>query len=460
VTYIWPWPKGTEITQKYGTNPGGVNPPGGHTGIDGKMPVGTPLRAPADGTIEWADWCRSPNGSDNPWLLTAGGGICVVINGGSGKPNFILAHLSSTKLNKGQRVKQGDVIGYSGNTGTWTTGPHCHFEVMIDGYNIKSSTYGRYNPASVCSAYWEDTVSLQPASSGYRYWTAGKDNVNQRAAPNTSSPVVRVIPAGSKEVWEGYVHGETVAGTDIWYMDKLGYASAAFFDPLVTTGLPDRTPVPEPVPPPLETPTAPVTGIYDFVLDFGSINGIAVEKIPAHWDNYGEEFPYKPVKAVLHWWNAPAVNPSMSSVINEFCKISTSKSAHFIVSDTRIVQCVALTDRAFHAGPGGNNWLGIEVDPRATLKNADGTYTERALMIQANVRALLAALRSKYGYQLGLTLHKDVPGAATSCSELDLADYDITPPPAEPAPAPVTDDIGTLRRFFEWLIALFMARPR
>ena len=458
MTSIWPWPKGTAISQWYGTNPGGVNPAGGHTGIDAALPVGTPLRAPADGTIEWADWVRSPHGTDNPWLLTAGGGICVVINGGSGKPNFILAHLSSTKLNKGERVKQGDIVGYSGNTGTWTTGPHCHFEVMIDGYNIKSSTYGRYDPASVCSAYWEDTVSLQPSSSGLRYWTAGKDNVNQRAAPNTSSPVVRVIPAGSKEVWEGYVRGETVAGTDLWYCDSLGYASAAFFDPLTTTGLADRTPVAPAPTPSVEAP--PAAEVYDFVLDFGSINGIMVEKIPAHWDNYGEEFPYKPVKAVLHWWNSLAARPSLESVINEFCGISTSKSPHFIVSDTRIIQCVALTDRAFHAGPGGNDWLGIEIDPRAVEKNADGTPTARALAIQANVRALLAALRSKYGYQLGTILHKDVPGAATACSDLALADYDITPPPAPPAPAPTTDDIGTLRRFFEWLIALFMARPR
>ena len=380
----------------------------------------------------------------------------MVLNAGKGKPNFLLAHLSRTDLNKGDRVKRGDVIGYSGNTGKWTTGPHCHFETMIDGYNLKSSTYGRHDPASVCSAYWGDIL---PASSGTRYWTAGKDNVNQRSAPTTSAPVVRIIKAGSKETWTGYVRGETVAGTNIWYMDGQGYASAAFFDPLTTTGLPDRTPVAKPPTTSVPGPTAPVTPKYDFALDFGSLGGIAVEKIPAHWDNYGEQFTNKPAKAVLHWWNAPAVNPSISSVINEFCKISTSKSAHFIVSDTRIIQCVSLADRAFHAGPGGNDWIGIEVDPRATDKNPDGSYTVRALAIQSNVRALLAALRTKYGYQLGLTLHKDVPGAATSCSGLVLSDYDITPPPVTP-PAPVTDDLGTLRRFFEWLIALFMARPR
>ena len=44
MTYVWPWPKGTRISQEFGTHPGGVNPTGGHTGIDGVLPVGTPLR--------------------------------------------------------------------------------------------------------------------------------------------------------------------------------------------------------------------------------------------------------------------------------------------------------------------------------------------------------------------------------------------------------------------------------
>ena len=200
------------------------------------------------------------------------------------------------------------------------------------------------------------------------------------------------------------------------------------------------------------------------------LNGITVEKIPAHWDNYGEDFPEKPEKAVCHWWNSLEKRPSLESVIGEFCSRSTSKSPHFIVSDERMIQTVSLKDRAFHAGEGGNNWVGIEIDPRAIEKNADGSYTARALRIQANVRSLLEALNGKFGYKLSLTLHKDVPGAATACSDLVLSDFVAPVAPApEPEPEPVPDpepvpvppaidEAGVLRQFFEWLIQMFITR--
>ena len=49
--YIYPWPKGTTISQYFGQNPGGVNPSGGHTGMDAALDVGTPLRSPCDGVV-------------------------------------------------------------------------------------------------------------------------------------------------------------------------------------------------------------------------------------------------------------------------------------------------------------------------------------------------------------------------------------------------------------------------
>lgn len=468
MVYIWPWPKGTRISQNFGSSPGGVNPAGGHTGIDAALPVGTPLRAPADGVIEWADWCTDPTGSDNPWLLTNGGGIVVVLNCGAGKPNFLLAHLSRTDLNKGDRVKQGQVIGFSGNTGAWTTGPHCHFEAMADGYNIRSSTYGRTNPGLFCTSYWEDLVSVAPQGNVTvplkpNERKAGASPVNQRSAPKVSAPIVRVIPAGSKEVWLGYVRGDSVTAggrtSNLWFKDALGYASILFFDPYGTAGLADLTPKPTA---PAPTPTTPE---YDFVLDFQVINGVKVEKFPAHWDNYGTEFPAKPAKAVLHWWGDPAIKPGIAGLIADFSVNSTGKSAHFGVSDTRIIQFVSLADRAFHAGAGGNDWVGIEVDPMVLEKDADGKPTARALKIRANVIALLTLLKTKYGYELPLTLHKNVPGAATSCSGLVLADFALPVPPVTPPTIPTVptapvDDIGTLRRFFEWLINLFMNRNK
>jgi GH25 family lysozyme M1 (1,4-beta-N-acetylmuramidase) len=267
MTYIWPWPKGTEISQQFGTNPGGVNPAGGHTGIDAGLPVGTPLRAPADGVIEWANWFTDPTGADNRWLMTDGGGISVVLNCGTGKPNFNFSHLSRTALNIGDKVRQGDIIGYSGNTGRWTTGPHCHFEAMPDGWDLGSNTYGRVNPGIYCNMFWEDLVAAKAAAAALKpnERRAGKSPVNQRKEPKLNSPVVRVIPAGSKEVFTGYKRGDMVtvgaAKSNLWLVDDKGAASVLFFDPTNVTGLKDLTPAAEaphqaPKPAPAPTPHA------------------------------------------------------------------------------------------------------------------------------------------------------------------------------------------------------------
>lgn len=264
MTYIWPWPKGTRISQRFGTSPGGYNPAGGHTGIDAACPAGTVLRAPADGVIEWANWCTTDTGWDNPWLLTAGGGISVVLNCGPGKPNFNFSHLSKTDRNKGDRVKQGDIIGISGNTGKWTTGAHCHFEAMADGWNIHSSTYGRINPEVFCTRYWEDFVKVQPQGSVLKpnERRCGPSPVNQRKEPKLNSPVVRVIPAGSKEVFTGYKRGDMVtvgkAKSNLWLVDAKGAASVLLFDPPNVNNLRDLTPTPKPAlpaPRPAPAPT-------------------------------------------------------------------------------------------------------------------------------------------------------------------------------------------------------------
>lgn len=490
--YIWPWPEGTVISQEFGTNPGGVNPAGGHTGRDAALPVGTPLRAPCDGVITFEGWANLNN---NPYLLTDGGGICLVLDEGDGKPAFIMGHLSETLVSAGQRVRKGDVIAKSGNTGKWTTGPHCHLEVLPPLYDLYSSTYGRVNPRLWCSEYWSEGMGLDYAgdtASGVVLRTVTTEGANVRINPWSWSGKVPGyedgLALGAQLAVVGYVKGEEVTpGNDAWYKTKSGYyvwanaaedniAGLAYLGAMAVPSQP--VPVQVPAPTPVEPTPEPETPKYDFELDFAVINGITVEKIPAHWDNYGEDFPEKPAKAVLHWWNSLERRPDISSPINEFCYISTQKSPHFIVSDERIIQTVSLKDRAFHAGKGGNDWVGIEIDPRAIEKNPDGSYTARALRIQANVRGLLQALKDKFGYKLSLTLHKDVPGAATACSDLVLADYEIGVPPVavEPAPVPPAPeepgdpivvigpstpadiDAESIRKLIAWLQALLATK--
>lgn len=94
-----------------------------HSGMDIAAPAGTPVKAPADGVITFAD----------PGLYLTGG--TVVLDHGHGiSSNFL--HLSRIDAKVGDAVKQGDVIGAVGATGR-ATGPHLHwgmnwFETRID----------------------------------------------------------------------------------------------------------------------------------------------------------------------------------------------------------------------------------------------------------------------------------------------------------------------------------------
>ncbi len=98
-----------------------------HRGTDFAAPMGTPIMASGNGTIKKAGWC-------------GGGGNCVVIKHNS-TYQTVYAHMSkfATNIRKGVRVKQGQIIGYVGSTGK-STGPHLHYEVIVNGKRINSQT--------------------------------------------------------------------------------------------------------------------------------------------------------------------------------------------------------------------------------------------------------------------------------------------------------------------------------
>lgn len=98
-----------------------------HRGTDFAAPKGTPIMASGDGIILKAAWC-------------GGGGNCVKIKHNSSYTT-VYAHLSkfAKTTRKGQRVKQGQIIGYVGSTGK-STGPHLHYEVIYNGKRINSQT--------------------------------------------------------------------------------------------------------------------------------------------------------------------------------------------------------------------------------------------------------------------------------------------------------------------------------
>ena len=98
-----------------------------HRGTDFAAKTGTPIMASGSGTIMLAKWC-------------GGGGNCVKIKHNS-TYETIYAHMQTFAkgVRKGRKVKQGQIIGYVGSTGM-STGPHLHYEVIINGKKVNSQT--------------------------------------------------------------------------------------------------------------------------------------------------------------------------------------------------------------------------------------------------------------------------------------------------------------------------------
>ena len=93
-----------------------------HEGLDFACQIGTPIYASGNAVVESAEF--SDNGYGKNINLDHENGFRTKY-----------AHLSEIKVQQGQRVKRGQLIGYSGNTGL-SSGPHLHYEVSID--NVKT----------------------------------------------------------------------------------------------------------------------------------------------------------------------------------------------------------------------------------------------------------------------------------------------------------------------------------
>ncbi|WAM34601.1 murein hydrolase activator EnvC family protein [Caldicellulosiruptor morganii] len=97
-----------------------------HTGIDIGAPYNARVLAAADGDVILAGWI-------------SGYGKTIILDNGSGI-STLYAHLSSINVSVGQKVKRGECIGNVGSTG-YSTGPHLHFEVRINGDVVDPLNY-------------------------------------------------------------------------------------------------------------------------------------------------------------------------------------------------------------------------------------------------------------------------------------------------------------------------------
>jgi len=92
-----------------------------HSGVDFRAPTETPVRAPAGGTVLFAE------------PLTVRGNAVIVDHGWGLLTGYW--HLSTIDVQVGQRVTQGDLLGKVGNTGL-STGAHLHWEVWVGGVSV------------------------------------------------------------------------------------------------------------------------------------------------------------------------------------------------------------------------------------------------------------------------------------------------------------------------------------
>lgn len=115
----WPLTGPMKITSPYGER---MHPIIGeevfHRGIDLRAHYGSPILAPADGVVAYTG------------RKTAYGNMIVVVHGGG--IATVYAHLWKFSVQPYERVKKGQLLGYTGDTG-FSTGPHLHFEVRQNG---------------------------------------------------------------------------------------------------------------------------------------------------------------------------------------------------------------------------------------------------------------------------------------------------------------------------------------
>jgi len=125
--FAWPLEGNWPISSRFGPrrSPGGIGSTN-HQGIDIAAPGGTPILAAADGIVVQSFW---NGGFGNFILIDHGGGYRTAY-----------AHNSRNIVSTGDRVVQGQVIGYVGTTGN-STGNHLHFEIRRNGVPVDPLLY-------------------------------------------------------------------------------------------------------------------------------------------------------------------------------------------------------------------------------------------------------------------------------------------------------------------------------
>lgn len=184
-TVLLDWPLAQHVlTAGYLYNDGSP-----HNAIDLRAPVGTPVYAAEDGTVDWAqNW----DGRTTTGTQSYGNALRIRHAGTGGRSlQTRYAHLSQVLVQPGDRVRAGQLVGYSGDSGN-VSGPHLHFEVILDGV--------RRNPL-----VWLDDDFTTASPRVYTY-AAGEGPVRRPAAPAAAQQTVVLGPLtdGDAQIFEKF----------------------------------------------------------------------------------------------------------------------------------------------------------------------------------------------------------------------------------------------------------------
>lgn len=123
------WPVRGPITSDFGPRRGLARV---HSGIDIAAEPGTLCRIAAAGTVVFAGWQN-------------GYGKTVIVDHGH-RIHTLYGHLSKIGVSRGQQVEQGAVLGSTGTTGH-VSGPHLHYEILVNGRPVDPGPYLASAPA-------------------------------------------------------------------------------------------------------------------------------------------------------------------------------------------------------------------------------------------------------------------------------------------------------------------------
>jgi hypothetical protein len=165
-----------------------------HLGQDYTSLIGNKLYAPFDGIIKTT-------------LTGEQGGLTIWCKPNHDNVIMRFMHLSAFKCKAGQKVKEGDLIGLTGNTGKSTTGAHLHLDISKKAVNL---------------ANWKNFVDPEK----YEWIKEPKPTKNEQVAPVTTEEVkipvqVIVAPQATPEVRD-IIKGEGVAYTASPDLSKVG----------------------------------------------------------------------------------------------------------------------------------------------------------------------------------------------------------------------------------------------